>query len=61
MQAWLSSLLSSLAECTTLLNTVLKCDGIESGEDPKTHTFEQETLEITKIYQSHQYESDHQK
>ncbi len=37
VQAWLNSLLNSLAECTILLNTVLNCGGIESGEDPKTH------------------------
>ena len=37
VQVWLSSLLNSLVEGITLLNTVTKCSGIESGEDPKTH------------------------
>ena len=32
-----STLWNSLVEGTTLLNTVMKCGGIESGEDPKTH------------------------
>ena len=40
VQVQLSSLLNSLVKGTTLLNTVMKCDGIESEEDPK-HTFEQ--------------------
>ena len=37
VQERLNTLLNSLAEGTTLLNTVTKCGGIESGEDPKTH------------------------
>ena len=37
VQVWLSSLLNSLVEGTTLLNAMTKCGGIESGEDPKTH------------------------
>ena len=37
VQERLNTLLNSLVEGTTLLNTVMKCDGIESGEDPKTH------------------------
>ena len=40
MQERLNTLLNSLVEGTTLLNTVTKCGGIESGEDPKT-AFEQ--------------------
>ena len=37
VQVWLSSLLNSLVEGTTLLNTVMKCGGIKSGGDPRTH------------------------
>ena len=37
VQERFSTLWNSLAEGTTLLNTVMKCGGIESGEDPKTH------------------------
>ena len=36
VQVWLSPLLNSLAEGATLLSTVMKCVGIESGEDHKT-------------------------
>ena len=36
VQGRLGPLLNSLVEGTTLLNTVTKCGGIESGEDTKT-------------------------
>ena len=38
MQERPNTLCNSLVEGTTLLNTVMKCGGIESGEDPKTHS-----------------------
>ena len=40
MKGRITIFLNSLVEGTTLLNTVTKCGGIESREDPKTR-FEQ--------------------
>ena len=37
VQVWPSPLLNSLADGAALLNTVMKCGGIESEDDPKTH------------------------
>ena len=48
---WPRSLLNSLVEGTTLLNTMTKCGGIEP-ERILTHAFEQRAAGITKIYQS---------
>ncbi len=51
-QVWLGPLLNSIAEGTALLNTVTKCERDRIWRRSKKHTFEQGTLEITKIYQS---------
>ena len=58
VQAQASSLLNSLVECTALSNTVTKCGGIESGEDPKNTLLNSERQRSPEFTRAHIDEND---